>query len=620
MKGLLLLGWLTAVSPPVDDATLAFFNARLALQEGRPEEALRLWFVRNTVLSQRDLRSPWDGDMRSVAWAAMSELGTCSDRFDRDDSGARLWPVALHDWFIRTRRRSSAPDRPGPFGAFKIGRQRRDVGLGDVLDAGELSTLRFHRTDCTRRQLLLRYAEALGLDPRGKRAGLKVLEKLLRAALTTVDFGKVDGRSVIEARLFDIPLALAELNGETTRRAVRSQRRQGRLLGVPLPDVEPQPAADPELISITEKWSPADWMALSAERRLFIYQRVRSSTPDRKSGPLELEIIDRLLDAGAGGELEAWIAYIDAADRGAVWSEGRGKSLLSLGDSTGFRERSAIALHRGVHYLAKGEVDDALRSFGLVLHHAHRSRSSEEIRSLGLRWVSYVVGRYGASEELLATLVALVPRGDLAPILEDLLWEAALVADGASFRRLQQTQRGRGALRRRVQRLEPLAQGQADRFLAKTRVELREQPNTGLRFLERLLDRLERQPMSTRRRSALTLRAIQSALRMPSLVGGKVRKSLVRRARDLDARIGAVLDGLPEGPAAGGSYLDRARGYAPGGEVFAGTIRLAPTDPLPWPFRQPPPTKAPSIWTPIRMTPVQRSGPPKTVFGWRLGG
>ena len=52
--------------------------------------------------------------------------------------------------------------------------------------------------------------------------------------------------------------------------------------------------------------------------------------------------------------------------------------------------------------------------------------------------------------------------------------------------------------------------------------------------------------------------------------------------------------------------------------TFAGSIRLAPADPLPWPFKPPEP-EAPSVFTPIVLEPVEwRDAKGALVFGWRL--
>ena len=83
--------------------TQVFYNARLALRDGKPENVLRLWLLHNS-LRQRGLASPLDAEFRSAVWVALGELGLCPDGFPRDDQGARLWAVALHNEVIAAAR------------------------------------------------------------------------------------------------------------------------------------------------------------------------------------------------------------------------------------------------------------------------------------------------------------------------------------------------------------------------------------------------------------------------------------------------------------------------------------------------------------------------------------
>jgi hypothetical protein len=57
---------------------------------------------------------------------------------------------------------------------------------------------------------------------------------------------------------------------------------------------------------------------------------------------------------------------------------------------------------------------------------------------------------------------------------------------------------------------------------------------------------------------------------------------------------------------------------APYHEAFAGMVRLAPADPLPWPFRMPEP-EAPSPFVPLRLEPIEwRGANGALVYGWRI--
>ncbi len=64
--------------------------------------------------------------------------------------------------------------------------------------------------------------------------------------------------------------------------------------------------------------------------------------------------------------------------------------------------------------------------------------------------------------------------------------------------------------------------------------------------------------------------------------------------------------------------LATAGPHSPARDTFAGNIRVAPSDPLPWPFSAPS-LRTPSPFTPIRMRPHEwRDVDGQWVFGWRL--
>ena len=131
-----------AVAAPPSDSALIYYNARMALREEAPAEAVSLWFLRSALENQTGQVSVYDADFHSVTWAALSQLGVCPDGLKRDHSGAGLWPVALHNYVIRTSSRRTPPDLPKTFDTFEVGQQQRPVSINDVLDTAELDTLR----------------------------------------------------------------------------------------------------------------------------------------------------------------------------------------------------------------------------------------------------------------------------------------------------------------------------------------------------------------------------------------------------------------------------------------------------------------------------------------------
>ena len=133
MAGLLLLGWLHTAAAEPSDATVVYYNARLALRDDAPAEAVRFWMLRNALQDHTGRVSAYDGDFHSVTWAALAELGICPDGLAVDDAGAGIWTLALHNHIVRTRSRRARTPRSKAFDAFTVGRQQRHVAIGDVL-------------------------------------------------------------------------------------------------------------------------------------------------------------------------------------------------------------------------------------------------------------------------------------------------------------------------------------------------------------------------------------------------------------------------------------------------------------------------------------------------------
>src|SRR6185295_6634589 len=107
-----------------------------------------------------------------------------------------------------------------------------------------------------------------------------------------------------------------------------------------------------------------------------------------------------------------WLGFFDGTTeerRALVFSGERGARILELDPATGFRERSAIALHRGVEFLGAGDMREALRSFAFALAHGDESRNSDDVLGLSRRWLSFVLSRFETGDDVIAILQALVP-------------------------------------------------------------------------------------------------------------------------------------------------------------------------------------------------------------------
>ena len=624
MTGLLLLALAWAQEPT--DQTLIYYNARMALREGHPDEAVRLWLLRNAVEDQTGQVSAHDPDFHSLTWAALGEMGVCPDGHPTDEEGAGLWPLALHNWVVRNMGRRGSPAPSRPFGAFDVGRQQRFISITDVLNAKELSSVHFFRGPCTLPRLALMEAGELpNAQLSDRQVAARLLRDLLEQARVLLDPELVRGQAAIEARLFDLDLQLTALAAREARKEEVEQARRARQLGLKPPSVQaareeaPDTTLDPNseaarILRASAGWPVWEWMSLSSDRRLFLFDNARAYGEDPLPfDAIALEVLDRLIRAGEGEEVEKWIARAERPE--VVWSGDRGLQLLALDREMGFRERSVIALHRGVNHLEQGELPEALRSLAFALQHAPDSRDAETVESLSLRWLSYVASRFEITDELLVTLKELVPRREYAILLEDLMWRAALHADRTSFERGLGHQSGRNALSRRLVLLGPLSEGDLNDFSQRIRIGLRESPSETLQFVDQLIQRMELEDGDVRTAHIPTLESLIDLLQ-PLASEGEGRQG--RKADDLVHRSQAILEGLGAlDPDAGPEA--RARSLDPAGEVFVGSLRLAPADPLPWPFRATEPP-APSVFVPLDLTPEEWVVDGETVFGWSIGG
>ena len=618
------------VEPP-SQHTLLYYNARMALREGDASEATRLWLLRNALEAQTGRVSPHDQDFRSITWAALGELGLCQDGLNKDTDGAGLWPLALHNQIVRTLSRRTLGKRASAFGGFEVGQQARVVSISDVLNARELSALELARGRCLRPRLALIAAGETPLADLGDRqVAARLLRSLLERARETLATDRVRGQSVILARLFDLDLQLSALAAREARQQSRELGNLGRQLGLSRPAVAvmreeaPTSTLDPSsaaaaVLRNSLGWSPDEWMALSPDRRLYLFQAARGfGLPEPRLHALGLDILDRVIAEGDGEGAARWIGMLTPTEGGAVmeiWSGERGARLLALDPDSGFSERATIAAWRGVDQLSRGDLPGALRSVAYARSHAFESQAAGTLDGLTLRWLSYVASQFEVTEDLLATLAELVPRRDYGVLLEDLMWCAAFHADLRSFDTGMANQMGRGALERRLGLLRPLAGGDVRAFIAQIRAGLTDAPNETLRFLGQLTARLELEDGDVRGAQLRTLVLMRGLLEPLTRVDGqqgRAASALVDRALSIEQGLG----GLP----AAASARDQARVLEPGAEVFAGNVRLAPVDPLPWPFRAAD-NPAPSVFLPMSLVPVEWRDPSGAlVFGWSIRG
>jgi hypothetical protein len=578
------------VAPPPNTQALLYFNARLALREDNPSDAVKLWLLRNTVEHSTQRVSTHNGDFESVTWVAMSNMGLCPVGLSRDNDGAGLWPIALHNWVVRTGNPRRPPAHANPWQSFERGQQSRRVSIDGVLSGEELRTLELQTGGCSSDRTVRQLAKAGRFtDTSQPHVRLEALTQALGMAQQTLS-PNVRGTAVIDARLFDLHLARIEL--ATGGEAFATDSAPSRILHE----------------SIT--WPASEWMALSPDRRRFLFDYAREHTRDNTVlDALAMDILSAIILDGTGEEVGPWIARCGSQlDRQQVWGSTLGELLQAMEPQSGFRERSALALHRGVWAVQVGDHDDAVRSFALALHHAEDSAYTEEVHALALRWLSYVATQFEITDALLDTLHLHVTSREADHLLDDLIWAAALRADARSFERGMDDLSTHGSVRRRLTPLTPLASGDSDGLLSGLQTQLATSPRDTLRFVTQFVEHLELEDTEVRAAQAnATLPAVYDLLQ--SLADGGFGARHMRGATALQRRVQAIIRGV-------GAETE-ARTAGPSPITYAGSVRLAPADPIPWPFHAVE-ASAPSALTPLVSRPREWRDANASAFGWEL--
>lgn len=648
--------------------THLYYNARVALREDRAEDVLKLWLLRNALESGgEDPDAKQDSDFRSMLWVALSAEGYCHDglRADDDFEGAGLWPLAMFNYVGRSTARQPPPGRPRTFSSFDVGYQQRQVSLYDVLSVEELKVVRFDRGTCWRPWMMLPWLGTphwLDLDDRLSRGVM--MRDLIEKATETLKHERVRGEIVLETRLFDIEVALARLAKAKTKREVGIMAQLARTTGISnaatvltrekrMADVRQGQHAD--LLRRSLGWSELNWFSLSRNRRLALFGEAVDSfrdDPEFKQ-PLRqalLQNVDTLIRKEDGEELNQWLGFVaigepgaqirpvdDEADKPEKTNEtvstamiietkakrreaigdfvygARGERLLSLDHKkSGFREHAVVALWRGVDYLERGYPLDAMRAFALAMKESDNSTRRDEVHNLAKRWFGYVLAVHRADTEALAIMETFLTPLDRNELLEVLMWRAAFHGDEASFERVADGVRKGGSLDFRVRHLRTLASGDAARMYRELREETLDRPHALYKFVKVLVEELATESLDVRLNNRATFDNAIIALRDASI---GANKGLRRRMDEQILRIQTLLDGLDlYDPSAEG----RARRAAPGAESYAGAVRLAPSDPLPWPFVEPR-VSAPSAFSALILKPVEwwdEDG--ERVFGWHI--
>lgn len=632
----------TPQTTPANAHFQLFANARLQLRDRTPQGALRLWLVHNT-LADSGLRPTHDGDFASVVWAALGETGLCPDGFPDDVHGAGLWPLALHNWLLKNMNKS-AQELPDAWSAFAGGMQQRPVSLFDVLSTEELGAVRFTRGRCLGPWLWqVRSPNPAWPDLDDRLVVGAMMRDLLVAAETSLVRTKVEGTALLAVRRFDLETALVRLEAAKRREQTSTMDQVLRAAGVSSEgrftlsqqrEAAFGVSAGALLWRKAMQWPASEWLSLSTQRRLSLFREADVGLNDWVARE---RVILNMIDANAarnnGPELSSWLGFAGRAKRRHVDSkndasdneldEDRARLLKAivegergerlLGVEGGFRERSVVALYRGVAFLKAGDTMQALRSFAFALGHADESVAAEEVHGLSRRWLAFVLAQFAADDEVLAVLDRFVPPVDHAAVVETLLWRAALHGDTKSYDKLlaEAQRRRQTTLITLGKRLAPLAAGDLTALWAQVTTD--QSDSAILRFIERLLDQLALETVDVRANHRDTLAGMVQLLNEQH---ERATPSQLRRLERVRDRAITLRNDVGDFDL---SVAGRVQMNAPGAEAYAGSVRLAPADPLPWPFAVPS-TTPPNPFTPIALTPVEWRASPKgeLVFGWSI--
>lgn len=567
-------------------------QARRAQEAKRPEDVVRWWLLNNSFQSIEQRQNVLLPDLRSVLWASIGTLGLCPQNLDSDTLGAGLWPIAMHNYLVLnlTPKKSAGETIPSAFDTFAKGKQTRNIAFDDVLSSAELVNTKIKRGPCGVRAEVLANIdlnEPLLEDARERTKIAFAMLRYLKLAKSTLNRLRVPSTAALDARIFDLKLFFA------------NQKLGPKAQGLPFPEKD-------ELIATAASWGALEWLELLPQRRQFLFNQVAphfGKAEDREA--VVLGVVDALIEQKQGSEVLFWLAFLDSNSyetRKKIWDGMRGERLLLLGPEQGFTARTFVALHRGISFFEQGQIREALRTFAVAVRTADENRNAEVFRVLARRWLSYLAGSYEVEVALVMVLREILPREDYAVVLQDLVWRAALRFDKRSFGTLMTQATGRQAWVARLERLSPLAAGNLGAFSQELTKGFEDDPHGTARFVSLFLDQLETEESKVRLSLRNVLRSIQASLAGMQAEQEKTKRRF-RFLAELLPRCDSLLQGLHNKGQGLSNQDEKVRALNPGATVFAGNVRLAPSDIVPWPFGRTE-IEAPSVFSPLTLVPI----------------
>ena len=609
---------------------LVFWNARNQLREQNPSDVIRLWILHNSLAANGLVSTPEEeAHFRSALWVALGDMGYCPDGLAVDEDAAGIWTLAMFNWMLRAYGKDDDVETYEYWNTFEAGIVSRPVSLFDVLDAEEIRTFYPHREKCyAELTTMLRLKMSPFRYPNERYLLGEYLRHLLLHALKKLNPTDVEGISLLQVRLFDLNAEMVRMvkrrmqqNDDAVASILRQagfgeaqidryRLRQGQRL---------KEKEESELWRRALGWPVREWMNLSPKRRISLFRDLDHDAFDEgKRDELLMGILDALIEKGLGRELQGWMGF--AAQEGRkerfekrLFDGERGKKMLALTKDGGFVEHSVVALYRGIYEVQRGEKLAALRSFAFAINASSSSVLSSEVHAISLRWFSFILSRYETTDDVLEIVRSFISKEDARSITNILLWRAALHRDEVSFRRILAAAAKTSRLNRLVKDLEGLI-GENNESI----ISLGDAPDSPgptrrkVRFVQEYIDRLSLEPVDVRAKHTQLLESLRDSLQEKA-EGSRsgTKKAALRVAQEVQIHLDA-LGRVDE------SAVGQARASALDWSAYAGSVRLAPADEVPWPFKLSS-DRAPSAFRTLRLTPIEwRDENQELVYGWRI--
>lgn len=517
-----------------------------------------------------------------MLWAAAGQAGVCPSGFPTDDDAAGLWGLGLHNYLLRANRMRPAPD-DGFFAglsSFERGQQALRFTSFSRPSRSGLAHLKMIRTGCQSDELLpVPFSVLSELAGRSRRKAIaESLFTILTSAREAVRVDWVSGLGILDARLLDLWTWIQEEREdgeESTPSKQGFEQLSERVLMLPV----------------------ADWAQLVPDRALRIYDAAEGKlSPDRQKEVL-FALLAKAIERQDGLFAERVLGRFDGP-REALRQEVQEPEWLSqfanLDTADRFSGRAFFHFRRGLIFEQTGNAEGALRSFAFALQTAGDSNVLQEtVTRQSLQWVSYILSRYEADQNVLRVLRQVLPREHYQPVWTELVWAALFQLDRKTFELLMANRSGRGRVSADLRKFTPYVSGRSTEFWREIRRLFRSQSGQAVRLAAAYVTALERQSYDVRLKHREALRQFRSLLEEWGDANGSRRAaSQLQRSAAVLQQIDAIEATFPT------RAPERAQNLNPDAVLSAGAVRLPPAADLAWPFAREPEEEA-DVFTPI---------------------